>query len=60
MPRSGCSSRVKEISGIHAVWSGAGGVSVTEVGFRRVPRLAATRERTTMRPAARRERTTIN
>jgi hypothetical protein len=36
-------------SGIHAVWPGAGEASVTEVRFRRAPR-----------PAARRERTTIN
>jgi hypothetical protein len=36
-------------SGIHALWSGSGGVSVTEVRFRCAPR-----------PAARRERTKIN
>jgi hypothetical protein len=36
-------------SGIHAVWPGAGGASVTKVCFRRVPR-----------PVARRERTKIN
>jgi hypothetical protein len=35
--------------GIHAVWPGAGEVSVTKVRFRRVPR-----------PTARREQTTIN
>jgi hypothetical protein len=36
-------------SGIHAVWSGAGEASVTEVRFQYAPQ-----------PVARRERTTIN
>jgi hypothetical protein len=33
-------------SGIHAVWSGAGEVSVTEIRFRCTPRAVARRERT--------------
>jgi hypothetical protein len=35
-------------SGIHAVWSGAGGASVTEARFRCALRLVARRERTTI------------
>jgi hypothetical protein len=33
-------------SGIHAVWPGAGEVSVTEIRFRCTPRAVARRERT--------------